>query len=85
MNLAMHCTRRLGAPGKGEGLWNTDDDTKTHLPDGYRTVCGVRIGTERNGWLLFTDPRLRVSDVTCKRCLKVSAAVERDLLTERGY
>lgn len=49
-----------------DGNWNGKGTVKHITTDNWNTMCGIHIGSEREGWFLYD-----IDDATCKRCKKV--------------
>lgn len=61
-------SRMLGKPGLGSEQWDTDSGT-SHAVEVGVTLCGVSVGSIRNGWELSTYARAASGEfVDCRRC-----------------
>lgn len=67
-------SRKLGKPGLGSDQWNTDSGT-SHAVEAGMTLCGVLVGTIRNGWDRAVYARSAdAAFVDCRRCRRTLEA-----------
>lgn len=51
-----------------DGNWNGKGTVKHITTDNWNTMCGIHIGSEKQGWFLYDYTWY---EATCKRCKKV--------------
>jgi hypothetical protein len=71
--IAEKCHKKIGWGKHAQDQWSGENAT-WHITrvNGY-TLCGRRIGTERNGWFIYNHSE---KDVSCMICKKIAEKTE---------